>query len=327
MVGMILATADRRHIALDFLVTRAGPRQRIALSILHHRLLGACAYAAFYCWAFVSRVAAIGQTSMALGVPMAIPHFALFVGFAGTTIAAALLLASDVAELPRAPQSGPHDLDARSPAGHAARARHADLRPVPRRRRPDLRVLPLGAAGRAAPDHVRRAGELRAARGAVLHLRRRADGRLGHRGPADRLGAGADRARARQPRRRDGRRLHADRRDFGRQHRDRRGGRPRALSEPGARRLRHALLGGPGLVERLDRHRDPAEHRDDPLWRVGRAVDRKTVRGRFPARPADRLHDVGLYVVAMALRIGVPTTGGFDLRHFLAHAARPARRC
>ena len=28
MLGMILVTADRRHIALDFLVTRAGPRQR-----------------------------------------------------------------------------------------------------------------------------------------------------------------------------------------------------------------------------------------------------------------------------------------------------------
>jgi TRAP-type C4-dicarboxylate transport system permease small subunit len=105
MVGMILATAERRHIALDFLVTRAAPRQRVALAILHHAVLtGACAYAAFYCWSFVVRVAAIGQVSMALGVPMAIPHFALFVGFAGTTIAGALLLAADVAALARAPR-------------------------------------------------------------------------------------------------------------------------------------------------------------------------------------------------------------------------------
>ena len=103
MVGMILATADRRHIALDFLVTRAGPRGRIALSILHHVVLtAACAYAAFWCWAFVARVAAIGQGSMALGIPMAVPHFALFVGFAGTTVAAALLLVADVTELSRA---------------------------------------------------------------------------------------------------------------------------------------------------------------------------------------------------------------------------------
>ena len=105
MVGMILATIDRRHIALDFLVTRAGPRQRAALTILHHAVLtGACGYATFYCWAFVARVAAIGQTSMALGVPMAIPHAALLVGFAGTTIASALLLAADVAQLVRAKQ-------------------------------------------------------------------------------------------------------------------------------------------------------------------------------------------------------------------------------
>jgi TRAP-type C4-dicarboxylate transport system permease small subunit len=40
---------------------------------------------------------------MALGVPMAIPHFALVVGMAGTTIVAALLLASDVAALALAP--------------------------------------------------------------------------------------------------------------------------------------------------------------------------------------------------------------------------------
>ena len=105
MVGMILATIDRRHIALDFLVTRAGPRQRAALTILHHAVLtGACAYAAIYCWAFVARVAAIGQTSMALGVPMAIPHAALFVGFAGTTIASAALLAADIRALARAKQ-------------------------------------------------------------------------------------------------------------------------------------------------------------------------------------------------------------------------------
>jgi TRAP-type C4-dicarboxylate transport system permease small subunit len=64
----------------------------------------ACAFATVQCWAFVSRVAAIGQTSMALELPMAIPHFALVVGFGGTTIASALLLASDVAELARAPR-------------------------------------------------------------------------------------------------------------------------------------------------------------------------------------------------------------------------------
>ena len=40
-----------------------------------------------------------GDLEQVLGLPMAIPHFALVVGFGGTTIVAALLLASDVAEL------------------------------------------------------------------------------------------------------------------------------------------------------------------------------------------------------------------------------------
>jgi len=105
MVGMIVVTASRSHIALDFMVTRAAPRQRVMLSVLHHLVMtGACAYATVYCWQFVMRVAAIGQVSMALEFPMAIPHTALVVGFGGTTIASALLLARDVAELVRSPR-------------------------------------------------------------------------------------------------------------------------------------------------------------------------------------------------------------------------------
>ena len=100
MLGLILVTASRRNIALDFLANRLGPRWRLALPVIQHSaMVVACAFATVQCWAFVSKVAAIGQTSMALGLPMAIPHFALVVGFGGTTIVAALLLASDVAEL------------------------------------------------------------------------------------------------------------------------------------------------------------------------------------------------------------------------------------
>lgn len=107
MVGMIVVTANRSHIALDFLVTRVSPRQRVALSVIHGIVMtGACAYAAVCCWNFVARVAALGQVSMALGIPMAIPHFALVVGFAGTTIASALLLIGDIRELARAPHPG-----------------------------------------------------------------------------------------------------------------------------------------------------------------------------------------------------------------------------
>ena len=108
MVGMIVATANRSHIALDFLVTRARPRQRIALSVIHGIVMtGACAYATVYCLSFVLRVAALGQVSMALEIPMAVPHFALVVGFGGTTIASALLLAADLSEIMRGPQPDP----------------------------------------------------------------------------------------------------------------------------------------------------------------------------------------------------------------------------
>jgi TRAP-type C4-dicarboxylate transport system permease small subunit len=100
MLGLILVTADRRNIALDFLASQLAPRQRLLLAVIQHAaMMTACAFATVQCWAFVSRVAAIGQTSMALGLPMAVPHFALVVGLGGTTVVAALLLASDMAEL------------------------------------------------------------------------------------------------------------------------------------------------------------------------------------------------------------------------------------
>jgi TRAP-type C4-dicarboxylate transport system permease small subunit len=100
MIGIILATVERRHIALDFLITRLPPRAGLALAMLHNSILVvAGSYASVQCFEFTRRVAAIGQTSMALGLPMAIPHSALVVGFAGTAIAAALLVISDGAEL------------------------------------------------------------------------------------------------------------------------------------------------------------------------------------------------------------------------------------
>jgi TRAP-type transport system small permease protein len=100
MLGLVLVTAQRSNIALDFLILRSGPRSRRLLEIFHHVVMTVCcAFTTFYCWAFVSRVAAIGQTSMALGLPMAVPHFALVVGFAGTTIVAAFLVVADVVAL------------------------------------------------------------------------------------------------------------------------------------------------------------------------------------------------------------------------------------
>ena len=95
MIGMILVTIDRRHIALDFLVHRLAPRPRIALTMFHHLVIAiAAAFAAVQSLEFTRRVATIGQTSMAIGFPMVFAHSALIVGFAGTALVAAALVVS-----------------------------------------------------------------------------------------------------------------------------------------------------------------------------------------------------------------------------------------
>lgn len=102
MIGMLLVTADRSHIALEIVTARIGPRARCLLSIVTHAIMiAACGYAAVQSFGFIQRITATGQTSMALGMPMLIPHSALLVGFGGTAIIAAILLVSDVRFLSR----------------------------------------------------------------------------------------------------------------------------------------------------------------------------------------------------------------------------------
>jgi TRAP-type C4-dicarboxylate transport system permease small subunit len=100
MIGMLLVTADRSHIALEILTARVGPRARCVLSVVTHAaMIGACGYAAVQSFGFIQRVTATGQTSMALGMPMLIPHSALLVGFGGTAVIALMLLWSDLRSL------------------------------------------------------------------------------------------------------------------------------------------------------------------------------------------------------------------------------------
>ncbi len=96
MIGMMLVTADRSHIALEILTARVGVRARCILSIVTHIVMvAACGYAAVQSFAFIQRVSATGQTSMALGMPMLIPHSALLIGFGGTAIIAAMIVVSE----------------------------------------------------------------------------------------------------------------------------------------------------------------------------------------------------------------------------------------
>jgi TRAP-type transport system small permease protein len=100
MIGMILVTIDRRHIALDFLANRLAPRPRIALTMFHHLIIAiGAAYAAVQSLEFARRVASIGQISMAIGFPMVFAHSALVVGFAGTALVAGVLAVSGGTEL------------------------------------------------------------------------------------------------------------------------------------------------------------------------------------------------------------------------------------
>ena len=109
MVGLILVTADRSHIALDFLPNRVGMRARLMLMAVHYAVIFAvCSYAALQSFRFVQRVAALGQTSMGLALPMYIPHSALVVGFGGAALVALVLLADDLKTLfADRPRSGP----------------------------------------------------------------------------------------------------------------------------------------------------------------------------------------------------------------------------
>jgi TRAP-type C4-dicarboxylate transport system permease small subunit len=100
MLGMLLVTAERGHIALELLAARVGSRISRAFSIVTHSVMAAsCAYAAYQSFLFVQRVNDSGQTSMALGMPMLIPHSALVVGFGGTALIAAMLVVSDIQTL------------------------------------------------------------------------------------------------------------------------------------------------------------------------------------------------------------------------------------
>jgi TRAP-type C4-dicarboxylate transport system permease small subunit len=65
----------------------------------HVIIAAAGAYAAWQSLAFVSRIMANQQTSMALAIPMYIPHGGLTIGLACTALVAAVLAALDLRAL------------------------------------------------------------------------------------------------------------------------------------------------------------------------------------------------------------------------------------
>lgn len=100
MLGVLLVTAERGHINFELVTTRVGPKaQTILMIVTHTILLFVCFYTAYESLQFVRQITGLGQTSMALGMPMLIPHSALVVGFGGTAIIAAALVFNGVHSL------------------------------------------------------------------------------------------------------------------------------------------------------------------------------------------------------------------------------------
>jgi TRAP-type C4-dicarboxylate transport system permease small subunit len=105
MIGAVVVTRRRDHLAIDLLPQRiGGAAERLLVVAVDAATASVSAFVAWHSFVFVERIAAIEQTSMGLGIPMVIPHAAVTVGFAGMAISAVALLVGDLlAVWPRSP--------------------------------------------------------------------------------------------------------------------------------------------------------------------------------------------------------------------------------
>lgn len=107
-LGLILVTARRRHLGLNLLERRLPPPGRRLQRLLTDLLLALlCGFLALQSLAVVERLGAIGQTSMAAGLPMAWVHGGLLAGLALTALVAAVQAGLGLWRLCRAAPPGP----------------------------------------------------------------------------------------------------------------------------------------------------------------------------------------------------------------------------
>lgn len=100
MVGAVLAMRERTHLSITLLPAALSRRARMTLETgLAFVSATVCGFVAWHSWTFIERIAAIGQKSMGLGVPMVVPHMAILVGFAGISIVSLLLGLTDIRAL------------------------------------------------------------------------------------------------------------------------------------------------------------------------------------------------------------------------------------
>ena len=81
-LGAVLVTTRRGHLGFDVLEKQLPPRARRLLQVVQHLAIAALSgYVALQSWTVLQKLMKIGQSSMALGLPMAIPHSAVVVSF------------------------------------------------------------------------------------------------------------------------------------------------------------------------------------------------------------------------------------------------------
>jgi TRAP-type C4-dicarboxylate transport system permease small subunit len=87
-IGMAAAAYNGEHLNMDLFQTRIAGRWRALLNgMVVVALLAACGFVVSQSYQVVTLFAQIGQVSVAAGIPKAIPHAAILIGFALTAVA------------------------------------------------------------------------------------------------------------------------------------------------------------------------------------------------------------------------------------------------
>lgn len=112
LLGAVLATRHQAHLTIDLLPASLNPNAALMLRILTTLVTaGIAGITAWYSWAFVAKIGSMGQTSMGLGLPITVPHLAIFVGFSGIAVVSAFLALADVARLKQFDAATPYKGD------------------------------------------------------------------------------------------------------------------------------------------------------------------------------------------------------------------------
>lgn len=100
MLGAILAARSRDHLSINLLPTAMSGWMAATVQILIDIVTVAVSlFVAWHSFDFIGRIASLNQTSMGLGIPMVIPHSAVFVGFVGIAAVTAFLTIVDISRL------------------------------------------------------------------------------------------------------------------------------------------------------------------------------------------------------------------------------------